>query len=353
MTEAASAMAGVHAQVPSAAALSLALRVPATTRVDVARALWEERSLVRTFGPRGTVHLLPTADLSWWMVALGSVPPRGGHAPGVSLDPEEMDAVVAALDEALREGDRTRDELDALIGELCGAWAVEETMPAFGGFWPRWRQALDVAASRGVLCFGPNRDRRVTYASARRWLPQLSLPPVVQAQRRLVEAYLYAYGPATPAHLARWLATSTEFATQLFARADLDEVETEGEVAWVPRGDTGFAAAPPPAVRLLPYFDAFVVGSQPRSLLFPGRAAERALAGGQAGNFPVLLLDGMVGGVWHQKRSGSKVTITVEPLERLTTAQKQAVGEQVERVAAILQTRPEMVIGPVSVGPHA
>ena len=57
-------------------------------------------------------------------------------------------------------------------------------------------------------------------------------------------------------------------------------------------------------MRLLPYFDAFQVGSQPRALLFPGRASERALAGAQAGNFPVLLLDGVVGGVWHQKRSG-------------------------------------------------
>ena len=85
-------------------------------------------------------------------------------------------------------------------------------------------------------------------------------------------------------------------------------------------GDTAFDAPEAPAVRLLPYFDAFQVGSQPRALLFPGRASERALAGAQAGNFPVLLLDGVVGGVWHQKRSGKSVGVTVEPLGRLTKA---------------------------------
>ncbi len=56
-------MAGVHAQVMSAAELSLGLRVQGTTREDVAAALWEERSLVKTFGPRGTVHLLRADDL--------------------------------------------------------------------------------------------------------------------------------------------------------------------------------------------------------------------------------------------------------------------------------------------------
>ena len=33
------------------------------TCADVRRALWEDRTLVKTFGPRGTVHLLRAADL--------------------------------------------------------------------------------------------------------------------------------------------------------------------------------------------------------------------------------------------------------------------------------------------------
>jgi len=351
--EAAAAMAGAHAQVMSAAEVSLALRVTDTTRADVAAALWEERSLVKTFGPRGTVHVLPAADLSWWLSALGSVPKSGGHPEGVRLLPDETDAVVAALDAALREEDRTTEELDAYVADACGPWAAEESMAAFGGFWPRWRLALGPAAVRGVLCFGPNRGRRIAYASPSRWLPDLSLPDPGEAQLDLLRAYLAAYGPATPAHLARWLATSPAWTSELFERADLDEVDLEGEPAWVLRGDTAFDAPEPPAVRLLPYFDAFQVGSQPRGLLFPGRASERALAGAQAGNYPVLLLDGVVGGVWHQKRSGHRVAITVEPLGRLTKAQGDGLEAEVERVGAIVAATPELSIGPIAVGPHA
>jgi hypothetical protein len=350
LPEAAAAMAGVHAQVASAADLSLGLRVAGVTRADVAAALWQDRSLVRTFGPRGTVHVLPAVDLPWWLAALGSVPKPPGHPDGVRLQPEETEAVVTAIDAALREGDRTTDELDAYVAEACGPWAAEESMAAFGGFWPRWRQALGAAAVRGVLCFGPNRGRKVAYASPSRWLPDLVLPAPDDAQLELLRAYLTAYGPATAAHLARWLATSPAWTKELFQRADLDEVDLGGEPAWVWGGDSTFDAGDAPAVRLLPYFDAFQVGSQPRGLLFPGQAAERALAGAQAGNYPVLLLDGVVGGVWHQKRSGQKVAITVEPLGSLTRTQRSALDVEVERIGVIVEARPSLTVGPVSVG---
>ena len=41
-------------------------------------------------------------------------------------------------------------------------------MDAFGDKWPRWRQLTSRAAHRGVLCFGPVRDRRVTNTNPHR-----------------------------------------------------------------------------------------------------------------------------------------------------------------------------------------
>jgi hypothetical protein len=55
------AMCGAHAQVLSAAELSVGLRIAGSTRTDGRHALWTDRSLVKTFGPRGTVHLRPPA----------------------------------------------------------------------------------------------------------------------------------------------------------------------------------------------------------------------------------------------------------------------------------------------------
>jgi hypothetical protein len=114
------------------------------------------------------------------------------------------------------------------------------------------------------------------------------------------------------------------------------------------------AGAPADGVLLLPYFDAFVVGSQPRDRLFPGGAADRALApSGQAGNFPVLLVDGEVAGVWHQRRSGGKIDITVEPLVSLTAGRRRALEAQAGRIGEILEGRPRLVVGTVTAGAHA
>jgi uncharacterized protein YndB with AHSA1/START domain len=172
-----------------------------------------------------------------------------------------------------------------------------------------------------------------------------------------VRRYLYAYGPATPQHFARWLAAPTGWAGTVFrelaAAGGIEEVDFEGTRAWVAAGDTDFPDGPVRGVRLLPYFDAYVIAAQPRERLFPGAAFERALAGGQAGNFPVLLVDGVVAGVWHQRRQGRRTTVTVEPLVRLTARQERELGEQVERVGEVLEARAELVIGEVRVGPHA
>ena len=107
-------------------------------------------------------------------------------------------------------------------------------------------------------------------------------------------------------------------------------------------------------VRLLPYFDAFVVGSRPRHLLFPGRARERALSpSGQAGNYPVLLVDGEVAGVWHQRRSGRRVAVTVEPLRPMSKRRLADLDAQVARLGDIVEAEAVLTIGEVSVGPHA
>lgn len=53
-------------------------------------------------------------------------------------------------------------------------------------------------------------------------------------------------------------------------------------VAAVVLGATAAPSGLPDGVRLLPYFDAYSVGCFPREHVFPGRAAERALAGSDA-----------------------------------------------------------------------
>ena len=200
----ASVLCGAHAQVLSAAELSVGLRAPGVTRTDVRTALWTGRTLVKTFGPRGTVHLLSTADLPMWTGALSALPPSAPmHPDPVRFTPDQADEVIAAMGDALADTDLTVDELTEAIVERTGPWAGERTMEAFQDTWPRWRQLTSTAAHRGVLCFGPDRGRKVTYTNPHRWLPGFRPDEGDAALRTLVTRYLYAYGPATPQHFAQ------------------------------------------------------------------------------------------------------------------------------------------------------
>src|SRR3954454_4971506 len=104
----AGAMCGTHAQIMSAAELSIGLRIVGADREDVRRALWEDRTLVKTFGPRGTVHLLPAADLPMWTGALSALPSSTTKPPDpVRFTAEQPEDVLAAIDDALTDREMT------------------------------------------------------------------------------------------------------------------------------------------------------------------------------------------------------------------------------------------------------
>jgi hypothetical protein len=335
----------------SAAELGIGLRIADATRADVREALWTERSLVKTFGPRGTVHLLATRDLPMWTGAFSAAPPHlQGFPDDVRLTPEQTEQVVEAVAAALEDAELTIDELTEAVVATTGPWAGDLVMPAFQGMWPRWRQVLHLAGMRGALCFGPNRGRKVTYTNPHRWLPGFRPADGPAALAEVVRRYLHAYGPATPVHFAHWLAAPRPWAAELFdaLAGELEPVVLDGTLAWVAAGDTG-APSTPEGVRLLPYFDAYSYSCHPRELLYPGPAAERGLTG----NFQVLLIDGVAAGLWHQRRSGRRLDFTVEPLVALDARRRRELDEQVQRIGAFLEGRPELRIGTVTVGPHA
>jgi len=354
LAEVVSAMCGAHAQVMSAAEASIGVRVAGITRADVRQALWTDRTVVKTRGPRGTVHLLAAADLPMWVGALGALPsPPYATGANALMTPDQVDKVVTAIAAALKDAELTSEELTAEVVARTGPWAGERVMEAFQDKWPRWMQAMEVASRRGAMCFGANRGRQTTYTSPARWLPGFTPMPPDAALPELVRRYLHAYGPATPAHFAKWLAIGPRWARDLFERAGLEPVTVDGEPAWVVAGDTDLPAGRPRGVRLLPYFDAYGIGCHPREKVFPGRAGERALNRGQAGNYAVLLVDGTVAGIWHQKRSGKRIAVTVEAFGTLSPARLKALGEQVERLGEILEGTPTLTLGEVTVGGHA
>src|SRR5436309_7217342 len=218
LAEVARDVCGIHAQVMTSAELSLGLRVEDVTQKDIVAALWTERSLVKTYGVRGTLHLFNSQELGMWLAALqAKVPPRPPTAAELqALSKAQREQVVEAMREALDGQCLTRDELQQEIVKRVGAWAAEGVWPAFGGALPRWTLALGAAAQSGVLCFGPPRGSRVTYVRLNQWLGPLAAVDGQAALAEVCRRFVDVYGPATPAEFARWFYTTTAAARQLF-----------------------------------------------------------------------------------------------------------------------------------------
>jgi hypothetical protein len=95
---------GLHAQVMSSAGLTLWARVEDLEPGMVGEALWEHRSLVKTWVMRGTLHLLPADELPTWVAAQGILKPRHytkSWQKHYGLTYEEAEDMLAAIREAL------------------------------------------------------------------------------------------------------------------------------------------------------------------------------------------------------------------------------------------------------------
>ena len=194
---------GLHAQLLSSAALSLWARVEGASVEAFQRALWRERTLVKIWAMRGTLHLLPARDLPVYLGALGTythyLTQRWVKYFGVTR--EEIELVIEAVGDVLRGRALTRDQLADAVGERTGSNKLGVVLRQ------SWGVLLKPAAYRGQLCFAEGEGARVrfTHPGAVRQLE----PPKALAE--LARRYLGAYGPATARRLLALVARLSAF----------------------------------------------------------------------------------------------------------------------------------------------
>ena len=347
MLDVASRLCGVHAQVLSCAELTLWARVEGLERNAVHRALWEDRTLVKTWAMRGTLHLLPASELPLWHAGLRDNPRYYREAIwrrfGMTLD--DLDRLTNAIAAALNGSVMTREELMKKVGRLTSA-AFARKIGASS-----WGTILKPAAFSGGLCFGPSVGQRVRFTHPATWLSS-KLPPhdPKTAPRAIVRRYLAAYGPATYHELARWWGGGGVSNARRWIAAmgsDVSEVELDGERRWMLTEDLRALHSTPATriVNLLPGFDQYVVqASGHAERLLPGTPRSRVYRP-QGWISPVLLINGRMEGVWRHEVKGRRVEVTIEPFAKVPGWARRAAAEEAERLAAFLGGALELKFG--------
>lgn len=331
--EVVAALAGVQAQVAASAHQVLAARCGTPADVDLDRLLWSDRAVVKTWAMRGTLHLLPADEWRTWVAVLRTrewrITPGWVRYHGITE--AELDAVTAAIPEALAGDPLTRDELADRVAAITGHGHLGEQLRS------GWAAVFKPAANRGLLCQGPPQDGNITFTDPARWLGLDGTGVDVDADAAMATVlarFLDAHGPATREDLARWLGVTPKAARLvLAAHADqLTEVAVEGHAAWMtPEGATAAAEAGPAAgVYLLPGFDPYVLApiSHRAQTIPDGFVDQVSRTAGWIS--PVLLVDGRIAGTWEPERTGTTTTVTVTPFARLPAEVVKAAGEHLE-----------------------
>jgi uncharacterized protein YcaQ len=339
MLRVADELCGVHAQVMSSAELTLWARVEDLAPDAVQKALWEDRTLVKTWAMRGTLHLLPGGDYGLWQSALSTgykrfTRPSWSKAAGVQ--PEELAQLIETVRQALDGEPLTREELADAAVRTSGSRHLGDKLRE------SWGSMLKPAAVRGALCFAPSDGQKVRFTQPDAWLADHGpRPDPHEAEVEVARRYLAVHGPATREDLGRWWGVQPAPAGRLLAELGdaVTQVSVEGTPMWMQAADAADAAEAPAvgSVRLLPGFDQYVIAAT--------RHVEQLLPGDfrplvyrpQGWISPVLCVNGRLEGVWRHERKGKRLEVEIRPFTGRTTKRVRAAAEaEAERLAEFM-----------------
>jgi hypothetical protein len=330
------ALCGVQAQDLPAARMSLRPRSNGLTDAGVEAARVGERSFVRTWAMRGTLHLVASDDLFWLrrLLSPGSIRANESRSAQLGLDEKTYRRAMGLIDRAL-DG-----------GQALGRAALKEAL-AEGGIDPggqRMVYLLARATNEGLICEGAFEGRYATYVRVEDWLGKSPPPQGDRAEdlNRLVVRYLDAYGPAAPEDLATWSGLPVSECRTAFRDASLTAVSAGGRAFWI-TGEPGDNE--PPGVRLLPAFDTFLLGYRDRSLHLDPAHVRRVNAGGGIVK-PVLMVDGRAAGTWRLVRRPKGAGVSVQPFWKPAKQAETQIEDEVEDLARFLGVPVSLTVEP-------
>lgn len=327
---------GLQAQVQTSAELTLWARVDGLSGSAVADALWTDRSLVRTWAMRGTLHLLPADELALWVGAQGVIKPRYEQASwrkAFGMTSAEAVAVLDAIRDALDGEPLTRDELADKVGERLGHARLGEAVRGSFGTMPK------LAAFRGDVVFAKPAGQKVRFTRPDRWLAADWRPgPPRESMAAVIRRHLAAYGPASRETFARWFGMpSAAQAGKLIAALgdDVAPVSVEGWDGWMLTEDVAEAGACAPrgVVSLLPAFDQYVVAAPREETPVLAAVHKDRVYRRQGWLSPVLLVDGRIAGVWSHERKGGFLGVTIEPFAPVDEFVRAGAEREAQRLA--------------------
>ena len=313
----------VQAQDYGGAKWALGMRTRGATDGSIERA-FADGSILRTHVLRPTWHFVTPADIRWMLALTG---PRvkatmSYYDRKLELDDALFRRSNDAIVRALRDGKQlTRAEIAQALRrakvDITGSQQLGHIL---------LRPELD-----GIICSGARRGKQFTYALLDERVPPAPSMTRDEALLELTKRYFVTRSPATAHDFAWWSGLTV---TDAKRGIEMAGSALEREVI----DDRTYWAAPSvrprswktPKVFLLPNYDELFIGHKDRNAF--GKRLESAglITGGSALIAHILVVDGQVVGGWKRTVTKDSVTIKLEVLTRLSSAERRALDAAIQ-----------------------
>jgi hypothetical protein len=330
-------LCGFHGQVMSSAELTAAVRLDGLKPGALGHALWQDRTLYKTWAVRGTLHILPSDQFSTWIAAFSHLPRADESAAWrkyFDTSSEMVEEMIRATDIALKDEIHTRESLAATVALISKRPDLEERLMG------SWGPFLKPSARLGHVCFAPNEGQRVRFTHPVTWLPMVEDVEPREGLQIVLRQFLHTYGPANRRDFMRWFGVVKASLADRLLDAISDET-VEIRIAGEPKPylvlaadvDEIASATPSETTRLLPGFDQYVVNATRgvASILRQDRAQEVYRAQGWIS--PTIVVGGRIEGTWLHELKADGLRVEINPFSSLTKKVTRDIETEAERLA--------------------
>lgn len=306
---------------------AIGLRLPRpVTEADIEQAI-ADKTIVRSWPMRGTIHFMPAEDAKWMIRLLA---PRidakaAANYRRAGLSQEIIAQAGEVFKQTLSGRQCTRAEIYAALtaaGIATGAQNGEQ----------RGMHLLVHWARHGLICLAPRRGKQQTFALLDEWLPAGNDLTGETALAELTRRYFRSHGPATVKDFAWWTGLTTTEAKRIVTnlKDELHAQTIEGVEYWVAAQPA--KATIPSRAYLLPPYDEYTIAYIDRN----AAVSRTDLTKAKYGIAPNIIIDGRIVGTWKRVIKKDKVEISFDLLRPLAAKEKSLVHSAAKEYAEFL-----------------
>jgi len=333
---------GLHAQAATSPYLALWSRVEGFENKLLDKELFEDKSLVKTWVMRGTLHIVPSVELPVYNRSLRRMwfehHGRFMRAPDWPPIERRRNLIYPRIMQALTQKPLKRKDLCDKVRFL-----LKDDSQPYERLFSGWGGILKETAYEGLTVHAEPCERESCFARLDQWLPRIELNDVSEeeAQKRLLIRYLRGYGPATQQDFSLWSGLIASDAKRAIENASslLEQTRVEGAKGqfWILKEDIKVLDSidpdEPAPTRLLPKFDSILLGHKDRSRIIKDQHKKLVFKPKVGDIAATVLVDWQIAGTWRHTKKRHTLAVAVKPFGKMARDDLEEVEQQAKELS--------------------